>query len=346
MKANHHILYANGSAGVNIWEIWSESNVIRIRANGGMYTETIKEGKGGRNIFQQVQLRVKARVRGKLDSGFKYTQKDLIKGNTNQLDLPMPMLATHLKDAKRINYDDLWIQPKYDGHRCLITNSGAYSRRGKPIETIPEILESFAHIPDGVVLDGELYAHGYKLQTIASWAKRRQKDTLKLRFFWYDVINTDLPYNQRGAWINNLPADEHWVEKVPTWKYDKEVSPGGYCMIMREQGYEGAIARVGSSMYLPGKRSKELLKIKTRFDAEFECVDVIPNRDESQGILIVKTLDGRKFKTLAPGTNHEKLKTYQEKEKYIGKFVTCEYAELSEDEIPQHCVATRWRKDL
>lgn len=344
MRMNETVLYGKGAYGTNIWTIWSEENVIHILANGGRYTEVIKEGKAGRSIVDQVKLRIDARVRSKLDSGFKRTKEELNGIITNQLGLAAPMLATPLKNVRNLKTNECYVQPKLDGHRCLINADGAYSRRGKVIETIPEIIASL-DIPEGVTLDGELYCHGVPLQTVASWAKRRQADTLKLQFHVYDLIVEDLSFGERLELINKIVNNGEFTRIVDTVKFNNEHSIFDYYHYYRDSGYEGAILRPESSRYEIGKRSKQLIKVKMRYDEEFKCVDIEPSR-EGLGILILQTKEGNRFKTLAPGDNITKRNTLQNKEKYIGRYVTCEFAELTKDKIPFHCVAIRWRIDV
>lgn len=337
-------LYGNGVGGkVKEWSIYSDGNVIFIEANGGLYKEEILEGKAGRSIQEQIDLRIKARVRGKLDSGFKRSIEELSSTNTNQLGLAMPMLATPFTNVT-FDRNNAFIQPKLDGHRCLINEDGAYSRRGKVIDTIPEILKSL-NIPTDITLDGELYCHGVPLQTISSWAKRRQKETLNLQFCVYDIIIPGLTFEERHAELKKIVSENEFVQLVPTAKYDPTVSLKDHWYKCRSAGYEGAIVRPNDGLYEIGIRSKKLIKVKMRQDEEFKCVDVVPSR-EGLGILVLETKEGKNFKTLAPGTMDEKMRTLVLKEKYIGKYVTCEYAELTEEKIPFHCVAIGWRNDL
>ena len=71
MKRNEITLYGKGVFGTNVWKIWSEENIIHIMANGQRYNEVITEGKQSRTIEDQVKLRIEARVRNKMDGGFK-----------------------------------------------------------------------------------------------------------------------------------------------------------------------------------------------------------------------------------------------------------------------------------
>jgi len=344
MRENETILYGKGVYGTKIWRIWSEGGTINIEANGAFYQEEIAQGLAGRSLQEQVKLRIDARIRSKLDDGFKRNESELGKVITNQLGLARPMLATHLKDVRfKINGDD-YIQPKLDGHRCLMHDGKAYSRAGRPIEAIPEIAGSMPVTE--YAIDGELYAHGYPLQSISSWAKRRQKDTLRLKYHVYDVMIPDTTFEERHEYLKSLKFNVNFVEIVPTSRI-KDV--GGitraFKIYKQDQGYEGAIVRPLSGKYESGKRSKTLIKVKSRFEDEFECIDIIPTK-WGWGNLVLKTKEGLPFKTPAPGTLAEKTRQLINKELFVGRFITCEFAEWTKEKIPFHCVAMRWREDL
>lgn len=344
MKENYTHLYGTGANGINEWVIWSDEDTIHIEANGSHYTATVETNQSGRSLQEQAKLQVEARVRVKMDSGFKRSRADLGKIITNQLGLAAPMLATPLNRAGKFAIDNCYVQPKLDGHRCLISSEGAYSRRGKVIDTIPEILKS-VQVPDGAILDGELYAHGVHLQTIASWAKRRQEKTKNLRYHIYDIIVPDMSFTERQELLNQINYGEEYVTIVENQLFDTAHDPYDYCQYYRDNGYEGAILRPGAGKYEVGKRSKTLIKVKMRYDDEFRVVDIVPSAD-GWGILVLATAEGNLFRTSAPGNHEQKRKALLRKEDYIGKYVTCEYAELTKEKIPFHCVAIRWRNDL
>lgn len=343
MRQNEVVLYGKGIRGINIWTIWSEENIIRILANGAVYAEVIHEGKAGRSIAEQIQLRINARVRGKLDGGFKRTKEELDGEITNQLGLVAPMLATKYMPLSQSVLNNCYVQPKLDGHRCLMNSDGAYSRRGKEINTIPEILKSIK-VPKGMTFDGELYCHGVPLQTISSWAKRRQKDTLKLQYHIYDVIAPDITFKERLIILNNLTYEPEFINIVDTFD-NNGADPMAWCQDFRNRGYEGAILRPFFGKYEVGRRSKTLLKVKMRHDDEFECIDVITDK-WGLAVLILRLPNGGSFKCTAPGTHDQRKETLMNRESYIGRHVTCEYADLTEDQVPFHCVAIRWLETL
>ena len=56
-----------------------------------------------------------------------------------------PMLAYKYKEGK-VDWDKkVYIQPKLDGVRCLISRDGAYSRTGKEFKNIEHIKKMLKH---------------------------------------------------------------------------------------------------------------------------------------------------------------------------------------------------------
>jgi len=63
----------------------------------------------------------------------------------------------YLKDE-----DEVIIQPKFDGLRCIIRKEGVFARSGKPFHTSAHLYEAVKHIftsHPNLVIDGELYNH-------------------------------------------------------------------------------------------------------------------------------------------------------------------------------------------
>ena len=348
---NMHTLYAVGVHGTRVWSIWSEGNVIHMFANGANFTETVKEGLAGRTIEQQVELRVNARVRNKLDHGFVYDEKDLSDSPVNQLGTYLPMLAERYDKQKYVDFTDMWGQPKLDGHRCLANNEIVYTRRGKEINTVPEIFNQLK-LPYGISTDGELYCHGQHLQTIASWAKRRQKDTDRLQYWTYDLIIEDdknLSFEERfkilREIIESCNVDERIVI-VPTRKIISPKETISSFISLRHKGYEGLILRPSGGKYEIGKRSKKLLKVKHYEDEEFEIINVHLSRQSELPVFDLKTKEGKLFKATVHGDRSHKFYVYKNKERYIGKLVTCEFANYTIEKIPFQPVAIRFKEDI
>ena len=350
-------LYRKQATGaIGTWRIWRELDTVRIAhalVEGGqevIHTEHITTNLSGRTLQEQIELRIKSRISRMLDKGYKYTRGDALAGQTNQLGLLRPMLAQKFVNAKNIRYEGAMLQKKLDGHRCMITkNDGdiiAYSRQGKLITTITHVTDYLRRrIPEGTTIDGELYLHGYALQTLASWIKRKQKDSERLMFVAYDIVSND-PYNDRYEELKEIVADANpQVKVLGSRPYTTENELWNFFHDAREMGFEGLMLRTMHRGYEDGKRSDSLLKVKSFHDAEFKVVNIMSSKD-GWAICICETDNGDTFGVSAPGNMAQKKYVLENMFKFIGKYLTVEYSQMTEDNIPFHPTAIRWREDI
>lgn len=355
------ILYKQSAQGIlQVWSIWYEDDTIYIewgQEGGEMQeqTEEILESKAARSVEEQVLSRINSRIEKKLDQGYVYNKAEAQANKpTNRLGLMKPMLATPFDRVKGIDFETSWLQAKYDGHRCLVhrrdkDNYIAYSRNGKVIHSIPEILRAIDDLDMsvGATLDGELYHHGTPLQRITSWVKRRQANTLNLHYVVYDIMITGGGYKLRHALLESFfkGKSEQFVRLAPTMPCPAASEIAYHLRSTIEDGYEGLILRRSGFPYEDGKRSKGLVKIKQFQDDEFLVVDINPSR-EGYAILTCATKDGKKFNATAPGDMTQKMRVMNHKQDFIGRFVQLKYANLTEDGVPFHPIATMWRNKL
>lgn len=340
---------------VSVWEIFFKENQIIIITKSGLnnrpvtHYEKVGSGKAGRTLEQQINLRIDSRIKVKKDQGYVHTiEKAKSSKLMNQLGLPMPMLAERFDKMKKFNPNESFIQRKYDGHRCLIARNGngliAYSRRGLEIKTIDHILKNI-RMPDGAILDGELYCHGESLQTIASWVKRKQDNTMKLRFYMYDIIIEDTSFNERLEILRQeVDLGKTFGIRVQTTHFSALYSMYYTFNKIKEQGYEGLIIRPSNGVYEIGRRSKSLIKMKSYEDKEFVVFKVTTSR-LGWGILHFMS-EGGEFKATAPGTNLQRKHVAKYPHLYIGESVTIEYANLTDKRIPFQPIARRWLNEI
>lgn len=347
------VLYMRDNTGaMREWAISAIGDTITI-AHGQVHgskqyqTEVVSHGKATRSLDEQIMSRMASRISKQRDKGYiNDYDKAMARKATNTLGLPKPMLAQKIANVKNIDWEDAIIQPKFDGNRCMIYCingvNRAYTRNGKPIFSIRHILDDLA-LREGEIVDGELYAHGYPLQTIVSWVKREQENTRKLKYHLYDIVSNS-PYKARSELIRAIPKGESIMPVYGKPCGTRELLTT-YFNEYREDGYEGAILRQGQSGYEDGKRSKSLIKVKTWLDDEFEVLDVFPSRD-GWAILECITKYGNKFRVSAPGTIDDKTRILEKGALYIGRWVTVEYANLTKDGVPFHPVAINFRDPI
>lgn len=357
-KKNFHELFSKDSnEKIRVWRIWSDDNFI-IMESGTLYgekvlhEEEIEDGKAGRTLEEQIELRINSRVNKKIDSGHVYSIDDA-KNNirTNALGFPRPAKCSRYDQQKeKIPYDQTYIQPKLDGHHCNIVKSNgkniAYSSNGKIIDSVDDLVDGIKLI-EGEIIEGELYHHGTPLQTISSWVKRKQPDSDKLRFYAYDYASKEC-YSKRLQRLKQIDMGSR-AEVLRTdlvfGKFEIEPVLDGAI----RDGYEGLVLRLINFPHESGKRSKGLIKVKTmhfghfKIDDEFLVVDILESKD-GWARLVCETETGVQFKVSAPGSHEEKTEVWLNRNNYFGKHVRVEYANLTKDKKPFHPVAISWRE--
>lgn len=363
-------LYIKDNAGhLRYWKCYEVLNGLEIEYGvcGGtpLYqSEDIEEGKGGRDQDEQIASRIQSRINKQLDKGYVFDKEQAANMRpVNALGFVKPMLAKKSEDVdlKKLLTRDVYYQHKLDGNRCLIHNDGtglvAYTRNGKEFTTLKHITDQLKGIiPADATLDGELYCHGVPLQTIVSWGKRLQADTIKLNYHCYDIVSND-PFSERinelgailGGRANTLGGNIALVNAIKI-SPDSGANLGGIPALVGRSsadGYEGGMVRSDWALergvfvpvgYEDGKRSGSLIKCKLWDSAEFEIIGVDTSAD-GWAILNLRNPRGANFSVSCPGDVPFKHYVRIHKEKYIGKKVTVKFAYWTTDNVPFHPTA-------
>lgn len=265
-----------------------------------------------------------------------------------------PMLA-RVYDEKTKFYDGelLHLQPKLNGHRCIITKTErgiqAFSRTGKEINSIQHILSAIedSKLPLLGSLDGELYIHGVELQDLSSLIRRNQHDSKLLTYVMYDKVEP-MDYRQRYHILDTLckiinhPSVRLVEDTMIRAGMDVHETIAETRDQYIDQGYEGLMIRRDAAFYKQGVRSPSLYKAKTFQDAEFVVRDITASKDQ-RGAWAILHCDG--FTVSAPGTLEEKVYILEHIKEYIGRKITVKYYGYTKNKIPVFPVAMYWRND-
>lgn len=351
------MLYAKDAREqIRYWSIWEEDFTIfmeygLLEGEPIIETEEVNEGKAGRDIEEQIMLRINSRVKRKKDAGYVPSIEEAMENKrTNSLGFVRPMLARKYKDCKKSVKDgNFLLQNKYNGFRCMITNQSgrlfAYTRAGVLLNTLDHILGELKYLPEGTTIDGELYRHGYSLQKIASCVKRDRPitDTKNITYIAYDLVSDEI-YSQRySKLLKIVPIISRAIKVAPTLVNIKAGQIPNLLRERRAEGYEGLILRLDNSGYEDSKRSKSLIKVKAWLDEEFLIVDVSLS-DKGNPVFTCITEKGVTFKVTPPGTQGEKMTSFLNKEKYIGRHLQVEFESFTEKGKPFQPVAVRYRE--
>ena len=256
-----------------------------------------------------------------------------------------PMLAYPVS-KKPIDYSKpVFIQPKFDGVRCLIQyDSGivtAYSRTGKVWKNIEHItlnLYKFFDKHPNVVLDGELYNHDFKddFEQIISMVRKtkptdeaRAKSRDNVQFHCYDIINKAV-FHLRDEWLKSNLQESYCIVTVPTVQMTSEAGARLAHAVNLKAGYEGSIVRLDDPYQC--KRSHSLRKFKDFSDAEANIVGYEEGKGKRTGTLgkfLMQDDDGIQF-GCPPGKGHnykDLAKMLTNIHEYMGQRATFTYFE-------------------
>jgi DNA ligase-1 len=349
---------ADANDQIRVWAIIAESTVLIIQhgvLNGAtqVSAENVKLNKSGRDIDQQVALAMQSRINKQLDKGYCDSIEEAMDSKgLNASKFAKPMLAQKFRDVKNIDFANCFVQYKYNGHRCLVTKHHglliAYSRNGKPINSIDHILKDLQWLQEGFTLDGELYLHGVPLQTIGSLVRKNQPDSKKLIYVVYDCTSLS-KYEMRLNFlkINNVGASTPSIYLAPTHSFaDSKMPIKERLAESLANGYEGLILRHGNTGYESGKRSQSLVKVKQVLDDEFCIVGVHQSADgwaifecyKRPGV-IAYLQDNDTFRVSAMGTIQDKHDAWTNRNDFVGKMLTVEFFEWTIGGKPFHPVA-------
>jgi len=177
---------------------------------------------------------------------------------------------------------------KLDGVRCIIRKEGdkvtAYSRQGNEFTTLQKVLDDVKTMPGDFVLDGEICLmdeNGNEdFQGIMKQIKRKDHTIANPKYIIFDYLtleefdtkegNTKL--SDRLARLYGGQTKTNTISFLAQDLVQDETNLGYKIEEAQRLGYEGIMLR--KDVGYEGKRSKNLLKCKKFFDAEYEVLDV------------------------------------------------------------------------
>ena len=258
-----------------------------------------------------------------------------------------PMLAYKV-GKKEVDWSEkVFMQPKLDGVRCVISKDGAYSRTGKEwlnIRHITDNLEPFFKKYPDVVLDGELYNHKLKndFEKIISLVRKtkpkefdRTESQDYVEFHCYDYIPgpalRDAKFSSRITWLCHELPISYCIKFVNTYLIDNyEEALDKHKHRFLAAGYEGSILRLDRPYEC--KRSYNLQKFKDFHDTEATIVGYVPGKGKFTGLIgkfLMKDDDGVEFGCpIGKGYNFDDRRDILNNvHDYIGKRATFTYFE-------------------
>ena len=258
-----------------------------------------------------------------------------------------PMLAYKVGNKEVDWSEKVFMQPKLDGVRCVISKDGAYSRTGKEwlnIHHITANLEPFFEKYPDVILDGELYNHELKddfekIISLVRKTKPKEGDRVEsagyVQFRCYDYIPgpalRQAKFSSRIVWLKAELPVSYCVKFVNTYEVNKyEEALNLHTDGFLANGYEGSILRLDRPYEC--KRSYNLQKFKDFHDTEATIIGYEAGKGKFTGLIgkfIMQDDDGIEFGCpIGKGHNFSDRREILENiHDYIGQRATFTYFE-------------------
>lgn len=307
----------------------------------------VKHGVSGGKLMEE-WIGFPSRKEAETEASRRYNKKVNREGYTPDLTVVIqPMLALPFEEHGMKLPDKVFIQPKLDGIRCLATKEGLLSRRADRITSLPHIEEALSSLPEGVILDGELYRHGWDFQEHLSAIKRDNASpaSLKVRYWVYDII-CDLPYRIRYEMISKLVDKTYYTHLIPNELIGLN-KVKDYLNYHPYNEYEGVILRDPKPGYIQ-HRTPSLQKLK-RFDQEEYCIvdttAATRGREKDCIIFICATKEGSIFKVRPKMPLEKRRLLYMHKTNLKGFFCKVEFQGYSTNGIPRQPIGLAYSKD-
>lgn len=323
-----------------------------------------------KNVGKKNETTSVTQARSEIDNQYKIKRERGYFDDIEKIDevvFTKPMLAAdYTKRKGKFDLDDVQIaQPKLDGIRCIARADGLWTRTGKPITSLPHIVEALAPIfeqyPDWI-LDGELYNHELRedfntITSVVRKAKPTPEDMEKARdliqYHIYDIIAPEDPVMRCAALgvlltetigqdLYQLACDPQGpLRKVESLVVGDQEGLDRLYGRWIEEGYEGQMIRLAGPY--EHKRSNLLLKRKEFITDEFAVIRVEEGKGNWAGCVkrfVFELEDGRECGAGVRGTQ-ETLAALLESGR-VPDWCTVRYFTPTPDGMPRFPVVVDW----
>jgi DNA ligase-1 len=318
-------------------KIQSKPKLIRKGKNIGKSNETTP--------FEQAMSQIESSWNGKRYENY---EPHMLDPDTYIPRLMLPQLAKGMGKGKIVY--PCYIQPKLNGVCNLAelyrSNFRDYrilhhSRGGHTFETLNHLNKWLDELNAPAPPHGELYVHGWSLQTIGGYTKKIRPDQHKLEYWLYDIAWIGPIYQERIEWLrSNIPTQiaqpDCPIKFTPTSIVNNYDEAKAYHDDYVQQGFEGGMLKNIKGIYMFQYNSNDLEKLKAYEDSEFEIVGGKEGTGTDEGCIIYRCRveSGLEFDARPRGTVENRKEMFINLPNDIGKMLTVRYAELSDDGIP------------
>ncbi|HEY5744402.1 MAG TPA: non-homologous end-joining DNA ligase, partial [Terrimicrobiaceae bacterium] len=238
---------------------------------------------------------------------------------------------------------------KFDGYRCIAVKRASevtlFSRNKKILDArFPEIRDALAQLEGDFAVDGELVAFDPAGRPSFRLLQNAKSNAPPVYYFLFDLLNLNgepllrLPLAQRREALTVLMSS---VQDPLRLSAQLQAPSGQVIEAVRRVGLEGVVGKRSTSIYEPGERSGEWVKIRTNNQQEFVIGGYVPG---SRGFdaLLIGVYDGEHLRFVGKVRNGFLTRTRREILPALEKRKTsqCPFSNLPEKR------ASRWGEPL
>ena len=249
-------------------------------------------------------------------------------------------------------YDSDWYASrKLDGVRCIIRKEGdkvtAFSRKGKEFHTLAKVLREVSFMKGDFVLDGEVCIVNdlvEDFQGIMKEIRKKNHTITNPRYFVFDKLTLE----EFDSGTSTRTLSERFCNtqyEYDTVTFMKQIKVSNHehlqqlCDVAEKNGYEGMMVRKDTTYQ--GKRSRDIMKCKKFYDAEYTITGAIMDehrvvrngKEVTIPMLSAVTIEhkGCLVKVGSGWSQEERIKYHANPELIIGQEMTVQYFEESQD---------------
>jgi len=374
LKVNHIVLVtrnARDKIQVSTYTLYRDINNYTIKRFtgqfGGKMTEQptilIERGKAKRSVLQQAELEFNSLIKKTCDKGYKRL-RELTKTSFDVITLEelnsivpsiktdqngnfKPQLAKSSNDCSLSSFDKpKFCSRKINGVRSLFKwdkenneiksisrGGGNYDVATTNLRNNERLIKLFKKNPD-LILDGELYVHGWPLQKISgtcrlqTWEERCDN----IEYWIYDIADDSMAFNERLDILTDIEIDFKDELKI---KILEHILLEGWTNIKKyhdkfvKEGFEGLVARNPDKKYAFGKRNSDWIKVKDYLEDSFRILGWKPGlRPVEDMVFVLKTKDGKEFEAKPMGDRNVKREYVENIDDCIGRLGDVKYNRL------------------
>jgi DNA ligase-1 len=252
---------------------------------------------------------------------------------------------------------EYYVEPKYDGLRCLIVAQGStvtlYSRNGKEFTSSDHLKSQVREIGASLgdrVFDGELTSGNFNESSSSVRKKNSSDDSVVLNLFdlltlseWRDP---QLTYKERRKRLVEHYVQTPNIRLVPSYYVGDNKQAHGKYLEFLDQGYEGAIIKRGEGLYRL-KKHHDWMKLKEVNDVDLQVTHLVPGEGKYLNMLgaAVVSYRGRNVNIGSGWSDAERVKYWEDPKLLIGKVIEIQYHQETPDGSLRHPRFAKIRED-